>query len=240
MNSTFSGEVANKLSADAIGLGVGDAQGLIALNGFNLNGHTYSISDTILAANGQNFTTGFTGNTGVTLTGSNGVQTVTGSAYDDTITGGAGADTLTGGGGNDTFVFAPSDSTLYSMDTITDYRATSSDTIRWDGPPLVAGDTASIGIPGPSSVVFDAVSALGAPSGLGEAGVAMVIEGLASFVGNHNATYVFQYDNNTYVYVNAHEYAGMYDPGDTVIKLTGLVGFAGFTDIHSLGITGLA
>ena len=236
LNSTFSGEVANKLSADAIGLGVGDAQGLIALNGFNLNGHTYSISDTILAANGQNFTTGFTGNTGVTLAGSIGNQTVTGSAYADTIAGGAGADTLTGGGGNDTFVFAPSDSTLYSMDTITDYRASGSDTISWTGVPIFAGDTTFAGTFG-SSGVMDA-DTLGVPTGQGLNGVNMALDLIASFGGNHNATYVFQYDGNTYIYVNAH--AGMYDPNDTVIKLTGLVGIAGVTDIHSLGITGLA
>ena len=88
----------------------------------NHDSYNYSISDTILAANGQNFTTGFTGNTGVNLTGSNGDQTVTGSAFADIIAGGAGADTLTGGNGADTFVFTTAtDSVVGSFDRITDF-----------------------------------------------------------------------------------------------------------------------
>ena len=88
----------------------------------NHDSYNYSISDTILAANGQNFTTGFTDNTGVTLTGSTGDQTVTGSAFADIIAGGAGADTLTGGAGADTFVFiTATDSVVGSFDSITDF-----------------------------------------------------------------------------------------------------------------------
>ncbi|MCK8684910.1 calcium-binding protein, partial [Pseudomonas umsongensis] len=83
---------------------------------------TYTISDTIGNANGQDFSTGHIGLTGVTLTGSIGDQTVIGSAGADTIAGGAGADTLSGGNGADTFVFTTAtDSVVGSFDRITDF-----------------------------------------------------------------------------------------------------------------------
>ena len=64
------------------------------------------IHDTVLAANGLNFSdSSWAGVNGVVLTGSMGDQTVTGSAFADILSGGSGADVLTGGGGADTFVY---------------------------------------------------------------------------------------------------------------------------------------
>jgi serralysin len=61
------------------------------------------------------------------LTGGAGADTISGDAGNDTITGGGGADRLTGGSGassDDLFVYASaSDSTLSSMDVITDFVA---------------------------------------------------------------------------------------------------------------------
>jgi Ca2+-binding RTX toxin-like protein len=64
------------------------------------------IQDTILAANGLNFSApAWAGVKGVVLTGSMGDQIVTGSAFADILSGGSGADMLTGVGGADTFVY---------------------------------------------------------------------------------------------------------------------------------------
>ncbi|AKU24025.1 DUF4214 domain-containing protein [Massilia sp. NR 4-1] len=59
-----------------------------------------------------------------TLTGSGLADTIIGGSKADTITGGLGADKLTGGAGNDTFVYtAAAQSTLSSMDIISDFSA---------------------------------------------------------------------------------------------------------------------
>ncbi|WP_256078322.1 DUF4214 domain-containing protein [Massilia sp. YIM B04103] len=58
------------------------------------------------------------------LTGSGLADTIIGGSKADTITGGLGADKLTGGAGNDTFVYtAAAQSTLSSMDIISDFAA---------------------------------------------------------------------------------------------------------------------
>lgn len=54
----------------------------------------FYIADSIAAANGKDFSTGWDGIRGVKLTGSDGGQTVTGSNFDDEIAGGAGADLI--------------------------------------------------------------------------------------------------------------------------------------------------
>jgi Ca2+-binding RTX toxin-like protein len=77
--------------------------------------------------------------TGLTLTGSTGINTLTGTAQADVITGGAGKDILNGGGGDDTFDYA----------LIADYASESidgglgTDTIRFSGTTgtLVLGNT---------------------------------------------------------------------------------------------------
>lgn len=80
----------------------------------NANEYAFSVSDTIAAANGIDFTMQYPGSLGVELTGSDGNQSVTGSTQNDSLAGGAGDDTLTGGegsdslygdAGNDTFIF---------------------------------------------------------------------------------------------------------------------------------------
>ncbi len=65
-----------------------------------------NIHDTVLAANGLNFSASdWSGVKGVVLTGSIGNQVVTGSAFADILSGGSGADVLSGGGGADIFVY---------------------------------------------------------------------------------------------------------------------------------------
>jgi Ca2+-binding RTX toxin-like protein len=97
------------LHADAV------ADGIVTVD---LSGDT-----DILGAN-QIDADAITGTTGMTLTGSAGVDTITGTDNDDVITGGAGADVLTGGRGDDTFNYtvALTDALAANVDTITDFE----------------------------------------------------------------------------------------------------------------------
>lgn len=182
-----------------------------------------TISDTILAANGKNFTTGYLGNTGITLTGSGGSQTVTGSGMADSLAGGAGADNLTGGVGIDTFVFAVGDSTLADMDTITDYRAAGEQDVL-----NLKGITVS---PSSSATVVDAN---GFASVLRDALNAMALDNDVA-----NGVSVFIFAGDTYVYVESTSGAGLptYTDGDTVIKILGTPWAVGQTvDLAPFGI----
>ena len=76
-------------------------------------------NDTIFAGSGNDKVNGNEGND--TLYGGSGNDTIDAELGDDTIVGNSGADTLTGGVGSDTFVFTLLDSTITSIDTITDF-----------------------------------------------------------------------------------------------------------------------
>lgn len=89
------------LSDDIANLSTANATALEWIIGFDANGHTYTVLDTIASANGLNFTTSYPNNAGVNLSGSAGSQSVTGSSSNDTINGGDAADTIIGGAGDD-------------------------------------------------------------------------------------------------------------------------------------------
>lgn len=99
-----------------------------------------------------------------TITGSSLGDTIVGGSKVDTIKGGLGADKLTGGAGNDKFVYtAAGESTLASMDIITDFQANTfgtgtngaagvganADATKWTGDVLqftVAGAVKAVGV----------------------------------------------------------------------------------------------
>jgi len=118
-------------------------------NGDNLNGSGIGGDDTIYAGNGNDKVYGEGGND--QLFGEKGYDTISGGAGNDIITGGLDADKLTGGAGHDTFAFSAavtefdhddhhhhhhchhegydhdhlvnwSDSTVWAMDTVTDFQ----------------------------------------------------------------------------------------------------------------------
>jgi Ca2+-binding RTX toxin-like protein len=137
------------LHADAV------ADGIVTVD---LSGDTNILGANVIDADA------ITGTTGMTLTGSAGIDTITGTDNDDVITGGAGADVLTGGRGADTFVFAAGDTgiTVLTADTITDF-VTTDDTIDFSG---VAGTAVNF-VAGTTDVLTFAAAVTAANLALG-------------------------------------------------------------------------
>ena len=138
------------LSDDISNLSTANATALEWIIGFDANGHTYTVLDTIASANGLNFTTSYPNNAGVNLSGSAGSQSVTGSSSNDTIYGGDAADTIAGGAGND-FITGGAGPDLMvggaDIDTFqVGYRGDSEGTTaRTSGGSMAAGDTLVFG-----------------------------------------------------------------------------------------------
>lgn len=160
---------------------------------------------------------------------------VTGSAFQDVIKGGTGADKITGGaqadiltgnGGVDKFAFAGADSTLATVDTITDYRLASGTN---------AGAKDTIDLTGVVAVIgtVSTVQNLSAQATLGAA-----LDAAAAGNGNAVGLSVFLWGGDTYAYVETAAAGAAYVAGDTVIKLTGVVATAG-SAVAGLGIDGV-
>ena len=204
------------------------------------NSVTTSVAQTINAdalTDGQTLTLAGSHATSVSLTAGDISSTSTGSisvtagagsnvinlgSGNDTLIGGTGSDTLTGGTGNDIFQFSSGDSTLASMDTITDYRTSGTDTVNLSGVVAVNVD----------NYVWDALGELGQTT------LSDTLNLFASSYGIDNGLYVFLLGGNSYVYVESNGGAGAYSAGDTVIEITGSVASAG-SAIAGLGFDGL-
>jgi Ca2+-binding RTX toxin-like protein len=169
---------------------------------------------------------GGTGNN--TIVGTASADVVNGGAGSDVITGGSGADNLTGGAGVDQFKVAAGDSTLATMDVITDFRAVAA-------PNAGALDTINL---------TDVVGALATVQTVqdltGQLTLAAALDAAANANAVTEGVSVFLWGGDTYVYVEAAANAAntAYSAGDTVIKLAGVPAAAGVA-VTGLGIDGL-
>ena len=153
---------------------------------------TYTIEDTIEQANTLNFSEGYIGLSGLTLTGSFGSQSVTGSAGADTIAGGEGVDTLTGGDGADTFVYTTaSDSIVGFFDTITDF-ASGTDKIQIVGGFNSLNQGGEYGINGTGSLVDDITNAVNSGNDFQFRTPNANDVYVVTIIGDRAGTYVFQ------------------------------------------------
>jgi len=153
---------------------------------------TYTIEDTIEQANTLNFSEGYIGLSGLTLTGSFGSQSVTGSAGADTIAGGEGVDTLTGGDGADTFVYTTaSDSIVGFFDTITDF-ASGTDKVQIVGGFNSLNQGGEYGINGTGSLVDDITNAVNSGNDFQFRTPNANDVYVVTIIGDRAGTYVFQ------------------------------------------------
>ena len=169
------------------------------------------------------------GTTAETVKGGAGVNLLTAAAgtVADTLIGGAGADTLTansgldvltGGAGADTFVLAAAPATLNSYATITD--ASVGDTIKLNTAVAATFVQAKV-VLGGTAVFQDYANAV-----VGTGGVAAAAGNIAWF----------QYGGDTYVVQNVNGAESQFNPGDYVVKLTGLVDLS-HTSLNPAGAT---
>lgn len=136
-----------------------------------------------------------------------------GGSGSDVLAGGAGADTLTGGGGAD--LFSMSLSTVSSMDTITDYRASGNDTIINFG-----------GVRTSSITITDRSAASTLTAALNAAAAANTTSGGVT---------VFIWDHDTYIYKEISGSEVTAASNDGLIRIIGTP-FAVGTDITTIGL----
>ncbi|WP_445949711.1 M10 family metallopeptidase C-terminal domain-containing protein, partial [Sphingorhabdus sp.] len=135
-----------------------------------------------------------------TLSGGAGADVISGGAGVDVITGGTGADTLTGGAGVDVFQLTLGDSTLATMDVITDF---SGDSISYTAVADVAGTVATV-------QDFSAQTSLGAALNAAAASNATDLGQIA-----------FIFGGNTYLMVETVGSGNAYVATDAVLQITG-------------------
>ncbi len=152
----------------------------------------------------------------IDASGLSGKLAVTGSAQDDIIIGGSGADTITGSGGRDVITLgAGNDTVLYTAGTQSGITIATADTITDWGNGTNKINVAFVGATLIAQTTVQAAVNAAAPATFADALTAAAGQVVADRVG------VFQYDGNTYVFVN--DGAATVDAGDDlVIQLQGL------------------
>ena len=165
--------------------------------------------DTIFGGNGDD---NIVGNSGVdTLYGAAGADTIYGEAGVDTIYGGVGADTLSGGSEVDTFVFEVLDSTLVSLDVITDFEFNST---TKDKLTLADGGTEDISATQTSVITATTLT--------------QAVDIAAAGDGSTNAIIKwFVYEDNTYLVEDLSADATLNATQDIIIKFQGIVDLTG-------------
>lgn len=140
------------------------------------------------------------------LNGDAGNDVIYGEAGDDIITGGQGSDTLVGGAGRDKFQFSSLDSTLTSLDTITDFTFS-----------LILGDYIQLQNNGVEVIITSKVNVATAAS------LSAALDLVSAEDGSVNAIIKwFVYQSNTYIVEDMSANVA-YDPTiDLVVKLQGI------------------
>lgn len=172
-----------------------------------LEGHTGN--DALYGGLGNDHMTGSEGRD--TLVGGAGNDILNGEEDDDVLTGGAGVDILTGGTGNDRFIFTSGDSTLASLDTISDFEFSINGQDKIE---LVAQGTNSINV---QPLNVSAATSLQACADLATAGDA----------GTNSVVSWFVYDESTYIIQDLSVGTTYDEATDIIIKLQGIQDLTG-------------
>lgn len=141
-----------------------------------------------------------------TLNGNEDNDVLYGEVGDDTLNGGLGTDTLTGGSGRDTFIFQSLESTLLTMDTITDFTFSAS-----------SGDYIKLQDHGTEIITTTKVNVAAATTLSNALNLASTGDGVANAIIKW---FVFQ--NNTYLLEDMSTNATYDATTDIVVKLQGV------------------
>lgn len=166
--------------------------------------------DTIYAGLGNDIANGNDG--ADTLYGNDGDDRIDGEKGDDTIDGGLGTDTLTGGEGADTFVFTSQESTLLTLDVITDFEYTI--------------DKIKLANQGTEIISTSSVNVSSAISLQTAANLAMTEDGSVNGLVKW-----FVYADNTYILEDLSADVAFNNTSDIIIKLQGIVDLTGLDSI---------
>jgi len=208
--------------------------GEAGLETFDASGNTGGVTYVSNAVTGDVTVTGGSGNdvlnfgngtaaSSITINAGAGNDSVTGGAGDDTIDLGAGndlyngslgEDTITLGAGNDVAIYtAGAQSTIGSMDVITDFNVSGNDTL----------DVSAFGVA--LATAADLISAQSAVDALAEGSTitdAVNAAFGASFAGAGNELVYFTFEENTYAAIDVNA-DGNFDANEFVVELTGSV-----------------
>jgi hypothetical protein len=175
-------------------------------------------ADLLTGGAGADVISGVAGND--SINGGAGNDTIDGGAGNDSLTAGAGTDVLTGGAGVDTFKFTGSDSSLTTIDTITDLVVgTGGDSITLVNKGTEVGVTAGL-LSATKSDVTIASSLLES------------INFLSAGDGSTNGIVKwFQFSGNTYLMEDLSAASTFVDGTDVLVKITGTVDLLSGTDL---------
>ncbi|MEA2019429.1 MAG: DUF4214 domain-containing protein [Campylobacterota bacterium] len=144
------------------------------------------------------------------LHGGDGNDTIDGEKENDTITGGIGADILTGGEGIDNFIISMLDSTLDSMDYITDFEANIDKFLLVDqGTEIISATSTDVSAATSLQTAAD---------------IAAADNGSINALVNW-----FTYDDNTYVVQDLNEAVTFDNTTDVIIELQGIINLLGLS-----------
>jgi hypothetical protein len=246
-STAFTGTIQGTLAGDEITVTSGSTtQTGITLSGdLSIGTNKLVVTDILAGSTAQNINISGLKNYGSsTITTTNASDTIVGGGNDDIIIASGGTNTLTGGAGKDTFLFNLGDSTINSVNTITDFSNTDGDRIVFGAVDIVLmkSDAATTTMTHTSSTTTNSISGgIVTVNNLGVAtfsGTATAIASLAqkaalisesNFHTSSNGAkttadisagdaVLFQDSGNTYLYVDGG--AGL--TNDMVIKLVGV------------------